>query len=357
MKILMVSEGNITYNGRLIELYNAAKKVGDVTLVTIADSENDRLDVNHHIIKRQNNKFKKIIYLIKTFIIAQKSKFDILFIDNTEACMVGLAIIKLLNPKKVILDSRELYLKGEKMSWKMNVLCYFERKVIRLADIHICANKYRADLMKEIYKLSKTPIVFENIRMITEQPEVDNNYSKQLDKENVTRIISTGGLSQGRALPIIKAMSDLGDEFELYILGSGSELELNNAKKLINELKLKNVYLVGRTRRSVMRHFIQKCDIGVVYYGGKNTNEKLCASGKVYEYMQEYKPFIGPNLLPLNDLCDKYMVGECDDSLSKAILKVNRNYNAYQKNVENFIEQIDVDMNNNQLSKNIKYYL
>lgn len=357
MKILMISEGNITYDGRLIELYNSIKTFADITLVSIADSESDRLDVNHNIIKKRYGKFKKLFYVVKSLKIAQKTEFDVLFIDNTEACIGGLAIIKYLKPKKIILDSRELYLKGDCMSWKMKVLTFFERRVIKKADIHICANKYRAELMKKIYRLKNLPITFENIRLISELPEVDYKYSEQFNRKGITRILSTGGLSKDRAWPIINAMKKLGENYELYILGKASEDELNKAKQIIQDMNLDNVFIVGKKRRSIMRYFIQKCDIGVVYYSGKNMNEKLCASGKIYEYMQEMKPFIGPKLLPIEDLCKEYGIGECEEDLAEAILKIKNNYQFYQKNVEKYMTEIDVKKNNYKLAQQIKNYL
>jgi hypothetical protein len=354
MKILMLSEGNISYNGRLIELHNVMKKIGDVTLISLANSEDDRVDANHYIIKKRKGKLKKLAYMIKSFMIARNVNFEVLFIDNTEACMIGLGLIICLKPQKIVLDSRELYLKEEKMSWKMRLLCFFERKVIRRADVHICANKYRANLMKKIYGLAKEPLVFENIRMIVEPPEVDYNYSEQIEKPGVIRIISTGGLIRSRALPIIEAMAALREGYELYILGGGSEVERQEARQIINAMNLKNVFLIGQARRSVMRYYIQKCDIGVVYYHGGNMNEKLCSSGKVYEYMQERKPFVGPKLLPLEDLCKHYGVGDCDASLASAILKVKNNYQEYQNNIDKYMSTIDVDLNNSKLSQEIK---
>ncbi|MBS6503241.1 MAG: hypothetical protein KH415_16745 [Clostridium sp.] len=354
MKTLMLSEGNIIYNGRLVELYNAMKKIGNVTLISISDSSNDKIDSSHYVIKKRKSRFKKLIYMYESLKKAYITEFDILFIDNLEACTIGLLIMKFLKPSKVILDSRELYLKEEPKSWKMRILTFFERRVIKKADIHICANKYRAELMSRIYNLKKMPIVFENIRIINEVPEVDKQYSLQLEKNDVTRIISTGGLFLNRALPIVNAMSELGEGYELYILGRGSDFEINEMKKTINSLKLNNIFFIGPKKRSIMRYFIQKCDIGIVYYSGKNVNERLCASGKLYEYMQEDIPFVANKLIPLEDLCNEYGVGVCESSLAEAILKVKDNYKKYQMNVKKFMKKVDVDENNYKLSEDIK---
>lgn len=357
VKTLLISEGNVTYDGRLIELFNVMKSIGDTTIITLADSENDLIAENHYILKRRYTKLKRLVYAIEGYQIAKRLEFNTLFIDNTSACFLGYFIMKFIKPKKVILDLRELHLKDEIRGWKSRVIHYFEQKVMQNANVVICANNYRADVMKNEYVLSKLPIVFENIRIIKEMPETDPQYEKQLEKKGITRIISTGGLHRDRARPIIEAMKALGKDYELYILGGGSQTDVEQITQQIQDLNLRNVYLIGKRRRSVMRNFIQKCDIGVVYYSGINMNEKLCACGKLYEYMQESKPFVGANLLPLVELCNTYGVGECSDNLADAIVKVKEKYFDYQRNVNIYINQVSVEANNQGLVENIKKQL
>lgn len=353
MNILLLSESNIKYDGRLIELYKVSKMLGNAYLITVGNNDTETVDKNHIIIKERKNFFKKIIYFYHFFKATKRVNYDVLFLDNTSICIVGYFLLKLKKPLFSIIDSRELYLQKEIAGLKGKVLLFFEQKVIKKANVQICANIYRAKIMKKIYNLDSEPFVYENIRFVEENPLEDLRYKKQLNEKNKIKIIYTGGLTVERAWPVIEAVGRLGNKFQLFLLGNTTPNDKETIETLACKKKYSNFIYVGTVNRSYMRYYIQNCDIGVVFYSGKNTNEKYCASGKVYEYVGEIKPFVGPNLKPLKDLCINYRIGECNDSLINSIKKVVKNYDFYVENVKIFKKETDVFKNNKILANNI----
>ena len=86
---------------------------------------------------------------------------------------------KMIHPKKVIQDCRELYLFTEVKHLTGKIGCLFEEYMVKQADVVICANKERSKIMKKIYKLDKTPIVYENLRQLQYESDEDKKKAEE----------------------------------------------------------------------------------------------------------------------------------------------------------------------------------
>ena len=78
------------------------------------------------------------------------------------------------------------------------------------------------------------------------------------------------------------------------------------------------------------------CNVGIVSYSNKNINNRLCASGKIYEYISLGIPVIVSNNLPLRNLVNLYNIGSvvnCDQNFFKNYLQNIDNYN---ESIQNF---------------------
>lgn len=360
MDILFISYGKYEYDGRLRELMKVANQLGETQYIIRGNAKDNQLDKNHRVITSNNEIIGYIKFiLLSIFKALIMKKIDILFIDNRRAVVPGLIIKLIKKPKYVIQDVRELYIIDEINHITGKIGCIFERKLIKKADIVICANKYRAEIMKEYYNLSSEPLVYENIRRLEyssdyNEEEMNKKYGYYFSNSTI-KIVSTSGCEISRTNDkLVHAMAELGEKYELFLIGGGSKQDVYEIKRIIQHKKLNNVHLIEKLGMNELKYFIRNCHIGIVNYNKKDMNNKYCASGKIYEYLFEGKPVVTTENIPLLDLCNTHKIGLADDDYVDGIKKVAENYNYYTENVKKFIEHLSVEDNNEKLVKDIK---
>jgi len=359
LNILFISYGIYEYDGRLRELLKISKNIGKTTCLTRAESSSSCQD-NAHVAINISSRFNYIKFILKAIFIAMNmKKIDVLFIDNRKAIIPGLIIRILKRPRVIIKDVRELYLIKEVKHFAGKIGCVLEKILIDKADILICANSFRAEIMKYYYSLNAPPLIYENIRRLMFdneylEKEIYQKYHEIFNKDTF-RIISTSGCDVSRTNDrLVLAMKDLGEKFELLLVGGGSEEDCNQILEIIQKHSIKNVQLIGKVGESELKYLIQKCQVGVVNYNKRDTNNRFCASGKIYEFIYEGLPVITTENLPLLEIVEKHCIGVSDDNYLKGIRTIYENYLFYKENVKLFSQNINVEKNNQQLIKLIK---
>lgn len=360
LNVFFISYGIYEYDGRLRELIEIAKDLGKIRYITRANSRNIQQEENHYIIVSNNEIFGYLKFIFYSIFKAMKTKkIDILFIDNRKATIPALIIKLIKKPKYIIQDVRELYITDEVKHIAGKIGCIFEKKSIKKADIIICANKYRSEIMKNYYGLDSYPLVYENIRSLKYsskgiEKELDKRYGHYFTK-NTIKIVSTSGCSISRTNDkLVSAMIDLGKEFELFLIGGGSEEDTHKIKSIIHDYKLDNVHLIDKLEMDELKYFLKNCHIGIVNYHKRDMNNKYCASGKIYEYLFEGLPVVTTENIPLANMCNTYKIGIADDNYVEGIKEVARRYIYYTENVKKYIENVSVEKNNMKLVKDIK---
>lgn len=358
MKILLISNGVFEYDGRLRELINISKLIGDTTYITRVDSLDDKQEDNH-LITMGDGMIKYFGFVIKCIMVAIKiKKIDILFVDNRKPIIPALIIIFLKRPTFLIQDVRELYLINEVNSITSKMGCYFEKILIKKADILLCANKYRAQIMQKHYLLNKLPLVFENIRALEYSGKytshiLENKFLNYFTR-NTYKIISTSGCDVSRTTDkLVNAVAKLENEFDLFLVGSSSKKDELYIKKLIEEKGIKNVQIIGKLNSDELKYFISKCQIGIVNYSKKDTNNIYCASGKIYEFIFEGIPIVTTENLPLVELVESNKIGKCDDNYCNGILEVYNNYGYFQDCVLEFSKNLNVSVKNINIARSV----
>lgn len=358
MKILLLSYGIIDYDGRLIELYDIARKLGDVTLVCCGNMSKSRN--NEKIIRVGKRKYLGtylyMTFLIKSLISAIKMKnIEILIVDNYLAAIVALIIKWFCNVKSIVQDVRELYFIEDMRSWRGRLFYQSEVNLMGIADVVLAANDFRSEIMKNHYKLERKPLVFENIRFFTgsyDKNTMDIKY-KSMFKYKIN-IISSGGVSIKRGSDrLVKAMKELSSEYGLFLVGSGSEDDIKVINGIIENYGINNVHFIDKVPLPELRYIVQQCDIGIVNYHKNDLNNKFCASGKVYEYLAEGLPIVTTENIPLEKFCEDHGVGEADDQFYNGILKVSVNIDTYKEKVKSFIAGISVEKYNSKIANQI----
>lgn len=337
------------------ELIKIALSLGPTKYITCVRSNTKCTDENHIRIYNKSYTY----FIIKTVKESFEYKnIDVLFIDNRKAIIPGLIVKLLKKPKIIMLDVRELYLPKEAKSFSGKIGCFFERIMIKKSDIVICANQYRAEIMKEHYKLGSLPLIYENIRRIkySNRPsinEFEKKYKHIFERDSI-KIISTSGYSVSRTNDkLVEAMATIDSGYDLLLVGGGSESDRKIIQNIIDNRKLSNIHLIEMVGEDELKYLLNNSQIGVVNYHQNDVNNKYCASGKLYEFLFEGLPIVTTENPPLKKICETYRIGVADNDYITGIQRVANKYDTYKKNVEVFISTVSVKTNNIKLENEI----
>lgn len=361
--IIFISCGNYEYDGRLRELLNVARSMGNVTAFFASEKNIFLSDcVCYSTESLSGTSYVKFI----AFII-QKTRglknIDILFVDNRKAVIPALLLKILRHPKAIIQDMRELYLCRQSSSIFSKLGCLFESIMIKCSDVLICANDERVRLVRRLFKRKKPILSYENIRRLEYSPNADikkfeKKYKSIFDVKDSFKLIATSGCDIARGtIQLIEAIKYNSQKIDLYLVGGGTEDDIKKIDRLMEDLQLECIHKIGKVGQDELKYLIAQCDCGVVNYGASDLNNKFCASGKIYEFIFEGIPVITTTNPPLRNYCKKYGIGVSEEDYGVAINQMIENYNIYKKNAEKLSQVIDVEENNTQIRQKIMYYV
>lgn len=359
MKVFLISNGEWEFDGRLRELVKVASGLGSVKYVTRVQN-NELITEENHIKLIENNYLK---FIFKSFLEGLRYKdMDILIIDNRKAIIPAL-LLKLFNkPKKIVIDVRELYLLNEVKHFVGKLGCLLEGIMIKRADVVICANKYRAELMQRYYHLNTTPLVYENLRKLDYSNEFDyeklNRKYNYIFSKDSFKVISTSGYSVSRTNDILAgAIAELGNDYELLLVGGGTEKDKKIIRNIVKSKNLTNIHIIEKVQGDELKFLISNSHLGIVNYHQEDKNNSYCASGKIYEFILEGIPVVTTENKPLLDLVNTNHLGISDNQYIKGINQVKDNYNYYKLSVKNYINSISIEKNNSELKNKLIYFL
>lgn len=345
--IAVISFGDYDFDGRLRALIDNFSQLGDVYCFTRGTAN---INAESVIYRGKYLRFicSSIRYIKK---IAKKAKLDAVILDNRKATIPGLILKRLMPALFYIQDCRELYLLNETHSLTGKLGCIFERKMIRKADIVICANEERADRMVTEYSLSTRPLVYENLRLLKYPSEkayfdAENRLSKYIHDGEI-RVVSSSGCSIDRTNDVLVANFDkIKYRSRLFLVGDSTPQDVKAIKQLINEKKMENIEILGRLNQAELKYLIEQSHIGIVNYHQNDVNNKLCASGKLFEFIYEGIPVVTTSNPPLRHICEEWEVGLVDDNFFNGINLIAANYVYYKNKTEEYGSRYTIAENN-----------
>lgn len=355
MNILLISYGDLDYDGRLRSLLSLFSRIGTVysyTRGSKALSGNGVVcDLSYGAFIRSSVDYAKRLHDI-----------DILVLDNRKATIPGMIIRKKIKPHYTIQDSRELYLINEVKHFSGKVGCIFEKKMAKEADVVICANEERAKIMQREYKLSNLPLTYENLRQLKYSSEdnveeIAEKFKEYINNDEV-RIISSSGCSLARTNDVlVRNLKNVERKCRLFLVGSSDSKEEAIIRDLASKDKVNSVTIIGQLNQAELKYLISQCHIGIVNYGQYDTNNKYCASGKLYEFLYEGVPVVTTTNPPLRRICENERVGVSDDDYCNGINKIVTLYKEYKDAVSDFCERNTILSNDETLIENLKKYI
>lgn len=189
MNILFISNGIYEYDGRTRELIKVTEMLGEaVVVIRASDNVSNIREYKCFCNLREKSYPQFIIFCIKVALSCPQ--VDILFIDNRKAIIPGIIINLLKHPKYIIQDMRELYVFNEIKSISGKVGCLLERFMLPRVNQVIVANEFRAKYIQKKYNLKTKPLVYENIRKLSYDKEVDfeqleHKFEKKFNRKTI----------------------------------------------------------------------------------------------------------------------------------------------------------------------------
>ena len=362
MRILLVSHNDIQKDGRLIELKRVLERLGDVFVISNTEIQNQPGMKKLFSFQASG----KLAYLSFINFCRKTARgngpFDLIVADNRNCILPTLICRKVSGCKYTLYDARELYIIGEVTSVKSKIGCLIEKLFVPKFDVVTCANSFRAQAMVKLYGLKQTPVSFENIRRLEysdlSEKECEEKYDELFSGKQFTDIVTTSGEALiRRADVLVEAIAKLGDSFRLFLIGYEDEEGHKKIEEICRRTGWRNIVRYKWLTKSELKYIVSHCTIGIVNYSFQNTNNRYCASGKLYEFIFEGLPIVTTSNPPLSQLCTEHGIGIADDYFYEGIKIVVDQYETYHKNVNRFAAQVNINENANQVAEQIKAQL
>lgn len=355
MRIILISFGIYEYDGRLRELVKVAKSMGNTYVfcrcITKKSSEKD-------VYFSFSKTTSYLSFLRKTvFLCKQIKDVDIIWADNRKGILPCIILHMFKRDAMLINDSRELYIMEDVRKISSKIGCIIEMLMNKKFDITICANKERAKIMKEKYNLKNEPIVYENIRRLSANGELNNDFIIKVDhfiKMHQWNFVGTSGCSLARGTEsVIKAIGNLGINYGLFLVGESDPEDVKTIKSLIKREGYKNIHLINQVNQNALKYIVDSCSVGIINYHMNDLNNKYCASGKIYEFIFEGLPILCSPNPPLYNFCELYHVGISGVDYQIMIKKITENYSYYHNNALNTANTLSDEKNRMKLKDKI----
>lgn len=361
MKVMFVVYHDLKNEARSQEILECAKLLGDTTLVSYSQPIKSK---NYKYIETGKGKRKYLQFIISAIKAIITEKPDIIILHDNYTALLIPVIKRYLKKTKIIYDSSELYIeKNDFKSIKWIVAEQFrllEKKYLRSADVVIAANIERATIMKQYYKLSKTPLIFDNIHKIDEEynlEECEKKYSHIFNNDTVN-ILYAGGIGKKRlTFELAKAVGNLGENYSLNVIGSTTDKDKKLFIDFLDKEKINNVKYIGFVPRNELRFLLKKSFISVSIFSQDSINNINCASGKLYESLFEITPVLTSENPPFKRICNDFGIGVSTSDFERGIKDLEKNYAFYRKNISNYISSINFNDRISSLTKNILHSL
>ena len=355
IKILYIHGEFINEDGRSLSIISRLKKVFDVSVISRYGYQ-ESYNYSSYIKTKNISYFKFFIFL---FFLS--FKFDFFFIDNRKAAFLSLPI--LFYKKKIIYDMRELYLLKDKRSIISNIGTITERCTVKKAKVLIIPNSYRSKIIKKILSINIEPLIFENRRQLKipifnnlNNEEVEHHcyiFNKKIKFTGSFTFISTSKFSFERDDHKILFSAKKFHNLQFIFVGNVSNRDTLELKKLLINLNLKNVYFIKRLPLNSLLDLIMLCNIGVVNYSKSNLNNKYCASGKIYEFLDCGLPILSSDNLPLKKIINTQDYGIASNNFDYAIYELFSKYSFYKSNVEKYFNSLTISRYEKNFGKKI----
>lgn len=246
--------------------------------------------------------------------------------------------IKKIKKFKYILEVEELYkyISASTSSFKKN-----EDKVFKYPDAFIFSNK---ELEKNINVYTKPFTIINGVYKMNTKGNIRPN-------RDVIRVLYAGSLEKQKGVDyVIKSAEFLDENYELRIIGFGTNRDIERVNSLISVTKTKSkcrIYYDGLFKGDEYINYIQNCDIGMCIQDPKDIFNKYEFPSKILSYMSNGLNVVANRLEQIenSEIYDHITI--CDGIEADKIAKCIKNTKVNDKLINNLFDELDRDFKNN----------
>lgn len=346
MKILVISQRYWPENFRINSITKALVEMGnDVTVLTglpmypkgyvekeYKNKENwNQIHDGVKIIRvkefeRKNNSiFNRFLNYYSFPFFANKkikkleSDFDVVLINELSPIMCSIPAIKYAKKhcKKIVMYEMDLWpeslLAGgiKKDSFIYNFYKKVAGKIYSRCDKVLVSTNEHIEYIKQLPKCGSLDV--EYLPQFAEE-EFEKLPEKSSKRDEYFNLVFAGNIGKAQSVEtIIKAAELLRKKkrYRFHILGNGSNF--SQIKKLVEQLKLKNVIVYGNKPLEDMPKYYAMADAMLITLENK-AYANMTIPGKLQSYVAAGKPVIGAISGATQNLIRSYKIGECCDA-------------------------------------------
>lgn len=369
-KILMIVQNDFVNDSRIIKEANSLGEQGYKVLVLALykDGLLKKENFDHFTCERMyletreklgKGKFSQIFkfseFKKKCVLRALEYKPDYVHCHDVYTLPIGNVICrKLKKVPKLIYDSHELWREASNNATMPKVLLNFqnsiEKRVIKKCDAVITVSNSIGKYLKDVYKLNKQPYIIRNIPHRTEIVKSEDIFRKMYDiKMNQKIILYQGLVSDGRGIEkVIAAMKTVKTDCVFIIMGNGDKV--NYYKELAEKEEVSHkVFFHEAVPSTELLKYTASADLGVSIVLNICLSYYYCLPNKMFEYIQASVPVLCSNYPDMEEIINKYQVGEATDPLDSCAIaeKIDKlfldenEYEKYKRNCKSAKEELN----------------
>lgn len=273
-------------------------------------------------------------FQLSTFLMKNVKEKDAVIVYHSLGYRNLIEKIRKIKKFRYILEVEELfqYIDEAKSSFKSK-----ENVVFKSPDGFIFSNRY----LDEIINVKKKPSVIVNGIYKIEPKIVDK------DKSNKVRVVYAGSLESQKGVDyVIKAAEFLDENFEIRIIGFGSEL---NKKRILNLIEKTNkksrciVYFDGTYKGRDYIEYLQKCDIGVCIQSPDDSFNMYEFPSKIFSYMSNRLKVVTNRLKQIEQSKAYSYITIANSVEPEEVAKAIQNAQAVDENSESILKTLDYE--------------
>lgn len=267
------------------------------------------------------NRFVSIFHWAR---VAHKMNPDVISGHDIDGLLVGFLSTLLAKEKpKLVYDSHEFELGRNTNRSKLSLLLIkkLEGFLIRRCEFSIMVNDSIADLVQNIYKLEKRPVV---VRSTPNYWEIDPCETQKKHEEfcealhapkDAFIVMYHGGVLPGRGIETLIKLLNINNSIYGVILGNGADSYLKSLHSLAEDLHVSGRLLFHpAVPLKDLWRYVGAADLGLILIPALCENHRLSLPNKFFENIQSETPIVCPNYPAMGEIVSKYGNGSLFES-------------------------------------------
>jgi hypothetical protein len=180
-----------------------------------------------------------------------------------------------------------------------------------------------------------------------------NDISIRLDESKINFISSSGFSIERNSRDILDAAKKLENSCNVFFIGKNTTKDKKFYNDYIKKNEIKNVFVLKAVDFNQLKGLIEQFHVGIVNYSDKNLNNRYCASGKIFEFLDAGIPVVTSTNSPLIQTIRKYNCGFASKNFEESFQKIIDNYEYFKNNVREFNSFEEIELYNDNFVKTV----